>query len=120
MKFRRTEPRDRPALLDLFAEARGTIAKLGIDQVTTAVNGHEALVTLLASPNFDMVFSDLWMPELDGRGLVRAIRADTKLAHLPVYLVTADVEARAQAESDGFTGILLKPINLEKLKSLFG
>ena len=32
MKFRRTEPRDLPALLDLFAEARGTIAKLGIDQ----------------------------------------------------------------------------------------
>ena len=66
------------------------------------------------------MFSDLWMPEMDGSELVRAIRADAKLSRLPVYLVTADVEARLQAESDGFTGILLKPITLGKLRSLFG
>ena len=60
------------------------------------------------------------MPEMDGSELVRAIRADAKLSQLPVYLVTADVEARIQAESDGFTGVLLKPISLDKLKSLFG
>ena len=66
-----------------------------------------------------MVFTDLWMPEMDGRGLVQAIRADAKLSHLPVYLVTADVEVRGQTEADGFTDILLKPIKLENLRSLF-
>ena len=51
--------------------------------------------------------------------LMRAIRADAALSRLPVYLLTADVEARNQAEASGFTGILLKPITLEKLQALF-
>ena len=96
------------------------LTKIGVDKIAMAENGREALTALKDDPDFDLVFSDLWMPEMDGHELVRAIRADAKLSHLPVYLVTADVEARMQTESDGFTGILLKPITLEKLKSLFG
>ena len=95
------------------------LAKLGVVKVATAANGREAL-TMLNGSEFDLVFSDLWMPEMDGRELVQAIRADAKLSHLPVYLVTADVEARTQAEADGFTGVLLKPLTLEKLGALFG
>ncbi len=56
---------------------------------------------------------------MDGYALVKAIRADAKLSHLPVYLVTADVEVRNQAEADGATGILLKPITLKSLQGLF-
>ena len=99
---------------------KAMLTKIGVGKITTAENGREALTILKDGSEFDLVFSDLWMPEMDGGELVRAIRADAKLSHLPVYLVTADVEARTQSESDGFTGILLKPITLEKLKSLFG
>ena len=99
---------------------KAMLAKIGMDNVTTAENGREALAVLKDGSDFDLVFSDLWMPEMDGHELVRAIRADAKLSHLPVYLVTADVEARSQAESDGFTGILLKPITLKSLKSILG
>ncbi len=55
---------------------------------------------------------------MDGRELVKAIRADAKLSRLPVHLVTADAEARRQAGSDGFTGVLLKPVTLDKLQAL--
>ena len=96
------------------------LRKIGVGQIATVENGREALTALQGGADFDLVFSDLWMPEMDGGELVRAIRADAKLSHLPVYLVTADVEARIQAEADGFTGILLKPITLEKLGALFG
>ena len=96
------------------------LRKIGVGQIAMAENGREALTALQSGSEFDLVFSDLWMPEMDGGELVRAIRADAKLSHLPVYLVTADVEARTQAEADGFTGVLLKPITLEKLKTLFG
>ena len=99
---------------------KAMLAKIGVDNITMAENGRDALTALQGDSDFDLVFSDLWMPEMDGRELVRAIRADAKLSRLPVYLVTADVEARIQAESDGFTGVLLKPISLDKLKSLFG
>ncbi|MBE6371214.1 MAG: response regulator [Lentisphaerae bacterium] len=101
------------------AVLKAMLAKIEVKNVTLAENGREALEILKHDPDFTMVFTDLWMPEMDGRGLVQAIRADAKLSHLPVYLVTADVEVRGQTESDGFTDILLKPIKLENLRSLF-
>ena len=101
------------------AVLKAMLAKIEVKNVTLAENGREALEILKHDPDFTMVFTDLWMPEMDGRGLVQAIRADAKLSPLPVYLVTADVEVRGQTESDGFTDILLKPIKLENLRSLF-
>lgn len=101
------------------AVLKAMLAKAGVPAVEMAHNGREALALLRREPSIDFVLTDLWMPELDGRGLVQAIRADASLAHLPVHLVTADVEARAQATADGFTGLLLKPITLDGLLSLF-
>ncbi len=98
---------------------KAMLARSGVTNVAMAENGRAALATLKESPDFDMVFSDLWMPEMDGNELAHAIRADAKFARLPIYLVTADVESRNQAESNGFTGVLLKPITLEKLQALF-
>ena len=98
---------------------KAMLTRSGVTEVAMAENGRAALAALKENPDFEMVFSDLWMPEMDGNALAHAIRADAKLAHLPVYLVTADVEARNQAESNGFTGVLLKPITLEKLQKLF-
>ena len=101
------------------AVLKAMLAKSGVPNVTMAVNGREALAMLNDHADFDLVLTDLWMPEMDGYELIRAIRADAKLAQLPVYLLTADVEARNQAESNGFSGILLKPITLENLQALF-
>jgi two-component system chemotaxis sensor kinase CheA len=56
--------------------------------VKTAVDGVEAF-TLLRAERFDLVVSDVEMPRLDGFGLIARIRADPKLAELPVVLVTA-------------------------------
>lgn len=99
---------------------KALLANCGVTDVVMAANGREALEMLNADPAVDIVFSDLWMPELDGFGLVRAIRSDPKFARLPVHLVTADVEARNKAEACDFTSILLKPITLDKIKCLFG
>ena len=96
------------------------LSKSGVTNVAMSGDGREALKVLNSGADFDLVLTDLWMPEMDGRDLVHAIRADAKFAHLPVYLVTAAVEARNQVESDGFTGILLKPVTLDKLQALFG
>lgn len=56
--------------------------------VETAVDGLEAFALLRAQP-FDLLVSDVQMPRLDGFGLTARIRADKKLADLPVVLVTA-------------------------------
>ena len=65
-------------------------------QVRVAVDGVEAW-TLLKSEEFDLVLSDVDMPRLDGFELTARIRADRKLAELPVVLVTA-LESREDKE----------------------
>ena len=96
---------------------RAMLKKLGDFDVATAANGREALDALTApdAPPFDLVLTDMWMPEMDGEGLVRAIRADPRLARLPVHVVTADVEMRRRHAEIGFTSILLKPVTVGAL-----
>ena len=94
--------------------------KLGVKDLTIADNGREALDLLKdpAAKPFDFVLTDLFMPEMTGEELVAAIRADPALASLKVYLFTADVEMKNIYAEKGFTGILLKPANLEALRKL--
>jgi two-component system chemotaxis sensor kinase CheA len=57
-------------------------------QVSTAVDGIDA-ITQLRSGSFDLLVSDVDMPRLDGFGLTSTVRADKRLADLPIVLVTA-------------------------------
>ena len=93
---------------------KAMLKKLGDFAVVTAMNGREALCALEASDAqpFDIVLTDMWMPEMDGEGLVKAIRASGRLKSLPVYVVTADVEMQKRFRDVGFTGILLKPVTV--------
>jgi two-component system, chemotaxis family, sensor kinase CheA len=65
-------------------------------RVKTAVDGMEAF-TLLRTEHFDLVVSDVEMPRLNGFDLTVRIRADKKLAQLPLVLVTA-LESREDRE----------------------
>lgn len=64
--------------------------------VKTAVDGVDAM-TALKSDEFDLVVSDVEMPRMDGFDLTAKIRADKKLAELPVVLVTG-LESREDRE----------------------
>jgi len=57
-------------------------------RVMTAVDGIDALTVLRTEP-FSLVISDVEMPRMNGFDLTARIRADRKLANLPVILVTA-------------------------------
>lgn len=96
------------------------LKSLGSFEIEMAANGQEALEKLQreGTPAFDAVLTDMWMPELDGEGLVRAIRANPRLATLPVHVVTADVELQETYAAKGFDGIILKPITVEALRAL--
>ena len=101
---------------------KALLKKLGNFEVATAENGQEAL-TQLQTPGaepVDLVLTDMWMPELDGTGLVKAIRADPALASLRVIAVTADTEFQGKVEDLGFDGMLLKPVTLERLSNILG
>jgi two-component system chemotaxis sensor kinase CheA len=72
------------------------ILELAGYKVTTAVDGVDGY-TQLRSGSFDIVVSDVEMPRMDGFDLTAKIRADKKLAELPVILVTA-LESREDRE----------------------
>ena len=96
------------------------LVRLGIHNVLSAGNGKEALATLRSAGNVDIVLTDMSMPVMDGAALVREIRNSPQFAHLPVYVITADVEMQNQYADMGFDDMLIKPITLDKLKELLG
>lgn len=87
--------------------------------VSHAVNGREALRVLEQEP-FDLALVDLLMPEMDGIELVKAIRADSRLAAMPVIGVTAVVqpEALQRLWEAGMTQLVVKPYRIHTLREV--
>lgn len=79
-------------------------------RVTTAENGLEALKVLKKKP-CDLVLLDLIMPELDGIGVLNAIKKDPpKVKHGPIYVFTVlgQPEKLREAEKLGAEGYIIK------------
>ncbi len=78
--------------------------------VVTANNGKEGLQAA-QSQEFDLVISDIIMPEMDGYELCKAIRRDSKLKTLPVVLLTSLTEPKEviRALESGATNFIRKP-----------
>jgi two-component system, sensor histidine kinase and response regulator len=70
-----------------------------------------------------LIITDLHMPEMDGYGLINAIREDNEKTgnHLPVVVMTADVQLAHQQTylKYGFDECLLKPVSLGQMRQLF-
>jgi CheY-like chemotaxis protein len=82
--------------------------------VAIALNGKLGLASLAAHPA-DLVLVDLMMPVMDGREMVRCMRADPALAAIPVILMTARPDAIPDRVDPLFAAILLKPFSLGML-----
>ncbi|NLJ61704.1 MAG: chemotaxis protein CheY [Alcaligenaceae bacterium] len=103
---------------------RNLLKDLGYENVDEAEDGVMGLEKL-RNGNFDFVVSDWNMPNLDGLEMLKQIRADANLSHLPVLMVTAEAKkeniiAAAQA---GASGYVVKPFTAatleEKLNKIF-
>ena len=99
---------------------KAQLKKAGSFETVLAMDGEEALRALRApdAAPFDLVLTDMWMPNLDGDGLVKAIRADPALKALRVVAVTADVELSGKSESLGFDALILKPVTADRLATV--
>jgi two-component system, chemotaxis family, chemotaxis protein CheY len=83
--------------------------------VLEAVDGRDALVKL-ASP-VNLVITDLNMPNLDGIGLIRSVRANPACKGLPIIMLTTESqESRKQeGKAAGATGWIVKPLTTQQL-----
>jgi CheY-like chemotaxis protein len=68
----------------------------------------------------DLVLTDMWMPKMDGTQLAEVMHRDHRLARIPVVAVTADVDVGSTFDISLFRKVLAKPVNGDKLRSLFG
>jgi two-component system chemotaxis response regulator CheY len=95
---------------------RNLLKELGFMNVQEAEDGVDALAKLRAE-NFDFVVSDWNMPNMSGIELLKAIRADARLKHLPVLMVTAEAKRDniIMAAQEGASGYVVKPFTAAKL-----
>jgi CheY-like chemotaxis protein len=93
-------------------------------EVVEAVDGVAALEMLqdLTQPLPDVITVDVVMPRRDGWWMVSAIRADPRLAHIPIVLVTASTQDsdRAHAERADVDEFVAKPFDPQELLTKIG
>jgi len=95
---------------------KNLLQELGYANVQEADDGNTAL-PMLKNGNFDFVITDWNMPQMPGLELLKAVRADEKLKHLPVLMVTAEAkrEQIVEAAQAGVSGYVIKPFTAQTL-----
>ncbi len=96
---------------------KNLLRDLGFNNTQEADDGSTAL-PMLQKGDFDFVVTDWNMPGMQGIDLLKAIRADDNLKHLPVLMVTAEAkrEQIITAAQAGVNGYVVKPFTAATLK----
>src|SRR5262249_11151146 len=95
---------------------KNLLQELGYQNIQEADDGSTALPMLKAG-RFDFLITDWNMPNMPGLELLKAVRADAKLAQLPVLMVTAEAkrEQIVEAAQAGVSGYIIKPFTAQVL-----
>lgn len=102
---------DDPEIADYISGELGNRYKF-----SHAPNGKEALKILLTD-SYDLVISDVMMPEMDGITLLKRIKDNPQISQLPVIMLTskAEVEYKMEGLKSGADAYIAKPFNMEEL-----
>ncbi len=104
--------------------AKESLKRLNVTNVTEAEDGKAAL-TELRKETYDLILSDLHMPNMDGLELLRAVRSDSNLKDIPFIMMTLDgkKDVLLEAVKEGLNDYLIKPVTAgplgQKLKKVF-
>jgi two-component system chemotaxis response regulator CheY len=85
-------------------------------EVVEATDGKDALSKLQTNP-VHMVITDLNMPNLDGIGLIKGVRANAAYKFIPIIMLTTESQdtKKQEGKSAGATGWIVKPFKPEQL-----
>ncbi|GAA3245623.1 response regulator [Dactylosporangium siamense] len=112
---------DDPDIRDLF-----TMVLESAGAAVVAVNSGGAALEALRSQRFDLVVTDMWMPQMSGLDLCKALRADPATAKLPILMLSAygRMGGPREAMMAGATEYHTKPIRpavlVSKVDALLG
>lgn len=96
---------------------KGLFSELGLE-LTVAMDGREALDTMLAGLSPDLLVTDMNMPNMDGIELARTVRKHDQWANLPILMATTESEKTQSdlAAKAGVTHFITKPFSKEQFK----
>lgn len=109
-------------VVDDFATMRRIIKNqlktIGFVRIEEAEDGLIAL-NKLKKEKFDFIVTDWNMPNMQGIDLLKEVRLNKNLAHIPVLMVTAEAkkEQIVKAAKAGVNGYIVKPFNAQTLKT---
>lgn len=105
---------------------RDLTKQLGFNNADEAIDGTSALEKLNGDKPFDFIISDWHMEPMTGLELLKRVRSDPKLRHIPFLMVTAESKPEniIAAKQAGVSNYIIKPFNAATLKakmtSIFG
>jgi len=92
---------------------------LGIQNIQTANNGVEA-VAILSNAEFDLIVTDLNMPEMDGQQLTEFVRNDMGNTYVPILMVTSehDQARLGHVQQAGVSAVCDKPFEPQSIREI--
>lgn len=96
---------------------KNLLTELGFTNIDEADDGSSAL-PILEQGGIDFLVTDWNMPKMAGIDLLKAVRANPKISHIPVLMVTAEAQRSQimEAAEAGVNGYVVKPFTAETLK----
>jgi len=100
---------------------KNILRQLNFVNITEAEDGSTALEALQRE-KIDLVISDWNMPKMTGLELLKAVRADDALKHIPFLMVTAEAQQEniIEAVKAGVSNYIVKPFTAEVLSQKIG
>jgi two-component system chemotaxis response regulator CheY len=85
--------------------------------VVAEASSGEAALEACATQTFDVVVTDLNMPEMDGLELIRQLRARPQYKFIPILMLTTDsqLDKKSEGKAAGASGWIVKPFTPEQL-----
>lgn len=89
--------------------------------VSEAVDGADGIDKALAA-TFDLIITDLNMPQIDGLAMIRELRKKPEYAGVPILFLTTENDAamKQKAKAAGATGWITKPFDSDQLLRIVG
>lgn len=94
-----------------------SVLALAEHEVSHACDGEDALTVMEAAGPFDVIISDIIMPNMDGITFIQKVRAQSTYAHIPILVLSTEYSNEMRREGDvaGANGWAVKPFSPRQL-----
>lgn len=112
---------DSKTILETVGYAFEPLIKAGVIEYEAWLNPKELLWALLdGTTSYDLMISDINMPQMNGLELIEIIKSEVDLMHKPIIVLSTESsnEMKAKGRKAGVIGWIVKPFNEERLRQV--